>query len=75
KSFRIMLGHRQISYTDLHRVVTALVERKHLELDYNRYRHPYDLHGDGEWPHLLAAVELEELREQMHQSRNEPPRP
>ncbi|PRC56577.1 hypothetical protein C6A85_20030, partial [Mycobacterium sp. ITM-2017-0098] len=42
KSFRIMLGHRQISYTDLHRVVTALVERKHLELDYNRYRHPYD---------------------------------
>ena len=69
KTFSIMLTQRQISYDDIRMVVNALGNHR-LELDFGRYHSPYDLHRDGEWPYVLAAVQIALLREK---NRPKPP--
>ena len=67
KSFRIMLAHRKYEFDDVKFVVTALADRR-WELDFGRYHDAYDLHRDSEWVHLMAAVKIKQMREEMRES-------
>jgi hypothetical protein len=75
QSFRIMLGHHNIhTRTSSSLVVDAQADRR-LELDYGRYSAPYNLHRDGEWGHILASVQLAQMREEMFTDRRPTPKP
>ena len=74
KTFSIMLTQRQIPYDDIRLVVNALGDRR-LQLDFGRYHSPYDLHRNGEWPYVLAAVKIVLMRQEKSPTPPPPPPP
>lgn len=68
KSFRIMLASYHHPFEDIERVIVTLTKYR-TQMDVQRYPDPYDLHRNGEWVHVMAAVEAQEVIQQAEAER------